>query len=159
MPKKSCALGIKQIISNNMNSLHTNIDIVRRYKAKSTNAEINVVPFIDVMLVLLIVFMITAPMLTSGIEVELPKANTEYISNMSEPIIVSINKNKEIFLQEIKVGFQELKEKLDAAFRVNKNAVVFINGDSDAHYGVIVNIFAEIKQIGFHHVTLMTEVR
>lgn len=130
-----------------------------RYRMQHVlKSDINVTPFVDVMLVLLIIFMITSPMLISGVDVELPEAKTAAIDSEIKPITVSITKNKEIFIEETAVKITDLSSKLDAILKAKKDTRIFIRGDKDVDYGMILQVFAEIKNAGFTNVGLLTNV-
>ena len=126
-------------------------------------AEINVVPYIDVMLVLLIIFMVTAPMLMQGVEVDLPEANTEPVENQdSEPLIVSVNKSGQFFLN---VGSQEdqaltlatVKQRVSAVIRRSPDKPVLVWGDKSVAYGQVVTLMAALQEAGASSVGLVTE--
>ncbi len=120
-------------------------------------AEINVTPLVDVMLVLLIIFMVTAPLMTSGVTVDLPKTNAQPINNDSEPLTVSIRANGDIFLQEVQVPLTDVVEKLRAIGRDNPDRRIFVRGDKDLPYGRIMEVMGTITQGGFTHVALLAE--
>ena len=126
-------------------------------------AEINVVPYIDVMLVLLIIFMVTAPMLMQGVEVDLPEASTEPVDNQdSEPLIVSVNKSGQFFLN---VGSQEdqaltlatVKQRVSAVIRRSPDKPVLVWGDKAVAYGQVVTLMAALQEAGAPSVGLVTE--
>jgi biopolymer transport protein TolR len=126
-------------------------------------AEINVVPYIDVMLVLLIIFMVTAPMLMQGVEVDLPEANTEPVENQdSEPLIVSVDKSGQFFLN---VGSQEdqaltlatVKQRVSAVIRRSPDKPVLVWGDKAVAYGQVVTLMAALQEAGASSVGLVTE--
>lgn len=130
-----------------------------RYRMQhALKSDINVTPFVDVMLVLLIIFMITSPMLISGVDVELPEAKTAAIDSEIKPLTVSITKNKEIFIEDTTVKLTDLSSKLDAILKAKKDTRIFIRGDKDVDYGLILQVFAEIKNAGFTNVGLLTNV-
>ena len=120
-------------------------------------AEINVTPLVDVMLVLLIIFMVTAPLMTSGVPVDLPKANAQPINNDSEPLTVSINAEGKIFLQDQEVMVDDLVPKLQAIAKNNPERRIFVRGDKDIAYGKIMQIMGTITQGGFTKVALLAE--
>ena len=133
------------------------ISRVRREKKNLMN-EINVTPFVDVMLVLLIIFMITAPLLTTGVKVNLPKSNANQISEKKEPITITINKNGEIFLQNKPIKPKKLIIKLSELKKQDKNLKIYIRGDREINYGKIMKLMGEINQAGFKKVALVTEI-
>ena len=118
-------------------------------------AEINVTPLVDVMLVLLIIFMVTAPLMTSGVPVDLPKANAQPINNDSEPLTVSINAEGKIFLQDQEVMVDDLVPKLQAIAKNNPERRIFVRGDKDIAYGKIMQIMGTITQGGFTKAALL----
>ena len=120
-------------------------------------AEINVTPLVDVMLVLLIIFMVTAPLMTSGVPVDLPKANAQPINNDSEPLTVSMNAVGKIFLQDQEVSAEELVPKLQAISKNNPERRIFVRGDKDIAYGKIMQVMGTITQGGFTKVALLAE--
>jgi biopolymer transport protein TolR len=126
-------------------------------------AEINVVPYIDVMLVLLIIFMVTAPLLMQGVKVELPKAQTEPVDNQdAEPLIVSINADGELFLnlgeQEDQVlSLATVKQRVGAVIRRNAEKPVLVWGDQNVPYGEVVTLMAALQEAGAPAVGLVTE--
>ena len=128
-----------------------------RFKRK-LGSEINVTPFVDVMLVLLVIFMITSPMLLSGVDVDLPQTKTMPINGQDEPISVSIDKRGDIYLEELKVSLSELEQKLKAIILEKKDARIFIRGDKAVDYGKIAEVFVTIRASGLHNVSLVTEV-
>ncbi len=120
-------------------------------------AEINVTPLVDVMLVLLIIFMVTAPLMTSGVPVDLPKANAQPINNDSEPLTVSMNAEGKVFLQDQEVGIDDLVSKLQAIAKNNPERRIFVRGDKDIAYGKIMQVMGIITQGGFTKVALLAE--
>lgn len=120
-------------------------------------SEINVTPLVDVMLVLLIIFMVTAPLMTSGVPVDLPKANAQPINNDSEPLTVSMNAEGKVFLQDQEVGIDDLVPKLQAIAKNNPERRIFVRGDKDIAYGKIMQVMGTITQGGFTKVALLAE--
>jgi biopolymer transport protein TolR len=120
-------------------------------------AEINVTPLVDVMLVLLIVFMVTAPLLTSGVNVDLPKANAAPVNQDSEPLTVSINGDGNIFLQDQAVQLDELVAKLQAIAQNQPDRRIFVRGDRSITYGRIMEVMSTITTGGFTKVALLAE--
>ena len=128
-----------------------------KYKGrKKFLSDINVTPFVDVMLVLLIVFMITAPLMKTGIDIELPKINTPNIPETNDPLIVSINQNKEIFLSDTKVQPDELKPKLLAIKKANPKIKVFLKADKMVSYEVLMQVMKQIIDSNISNISLMT---
>jgi biopolymer transport protein TolR len=126
----------------------------RRYRPL---AEINVTPLVDVMLVLLIIFMVTAPLMTSGVSVDLPKTNAQPLNSDSEPLTVSIKADGTIFLQDQDVDVDDLVAKLLAISKNNPERRIFVRGDKDLPYGRIMQVMGTITQGGFTKVALLAE--
>ncbi|MBS0560098.1 MAG: protein TolR [Proteobacteria bacterium] len=126
----------------------------RRYRPL---AEINVTPLVDVMLVLLIIFMVTAPLMTSGVPVDLPKTSAAPINSDSEPLTVSIDAQGGIFLQDQQVQLPELVTKLQAIAQNNPERRIFVRGDKAVAYGQIMQVMGTITQGGFTKVALLAE--
>ena len=120
-------------------------------------AEINVTPLVDVMLVLLIIFMVTAPLLTSGVNVDLPKASAAPLNQDTQPLTVSVNAQGSIFLQDSQVELPDLVSKLQAIAQNNADRRIFVRGDKDLAYGRIMQVMATITQGGFTKVALLAE--
>jgi biopolymer transport protein TolR len=125
-----------------------------RYRPLS---EINVTPLVDVMLVLLIIFMVTAPLMTSGVSVDLPKTNAQQINSDSQPLTVSINAQGDIFLQDQAVDLPDLVTKLQAISENNPDRRIFVRGDKDLTYGRIMQVMGTITQGGFTKVALLAQ--
>ena len=126
-------------------------------KQKKLMSEINVTPFVDVMLVLLIIFMITAPLMKTGIGIELPQVNTPNIPESDEPLIVTINKNNEIFLSEKNVPVKNLKSKLTAIKNANPKVKVFIKADKLVPYQKLMEVMKKIIDSNITNVSLITD--
>ena len=120
-------------------------------------SEINVTPFVDVMLVLLIIFMITAPLLTSGVSVDLPTTDSETLPGQDEPLTITINKNKEIFIGDNLVKVEALKIKLNAIANLNKDSRIFVRADEFLPYGEVMTLMSLIKNAGYNKVALLTK--
>jgi biopolymer transport protein TolR len=120
-------------------------------------AEINVTPMVDVMLVLLIIFMVTAPLMTSGVSVDLPKTNAQPINNDSQPLTVSVRANGDVYLQDQQVPLPDVVDKLKAIAANNPDRRIFVRGDKDLPYGRIMELMGIITQGGFTHVALLAE--
>jgi biopolymer transport protein TolR len=120
-------------------------------------AEINVTPLVDVMLVLLIIFMVTAPLMTSGVSVDLPKTNAQPLNSDSEPLTVSIKADGSIFLQDQALDISGLVGKLQAISKNNPERRIFVRGDKDLAYGRIMEVMGTITQGGFTKVALLAE--
>jgi len=126
-----------------------------RYVAMS---EINVTPFVDVMLVLLIVFMVTAPLLTVGVPVDLPKTTAPSISEQKEPLVVSVAADGRIYLQETATSLDELVARLGAITDNDRDARVFVRGDRNIVYGRVMEVMGALNSAGFSRVALIAEL-
>lgn len=126
----------------------------RTFQARS---DVNITPLVDVMLVLMIIFMVTAPMLTVGVPVDLPKASGASASSPTEPIIVSVNAEGKIFLQETEVAMESLGAQLSLITQNNGNAPLFVRGDQAVSYGRIVTLMAAMAEAGYSKVALLAE--
>jgi len=124
---------------------------------KKLMSEINVTPLVDVMLVLLIIFMVTATMMIEGVKVNLPKTTTKFISTKQEPLVVTITKEKKIFIQRYEVKLKGLADKLKNIFKNRKYKQLLIRADKDVPYGFVVKVIAHIKKAGIDKVGLVTE--
>ncbi len=122
-------------------------------------SQINVTPFVDVMLVLLIVFMITAPLLTVGVSVDLPKTKASQLNSKGDPIIISIKKNGELYIQEREIDTLQLLPRLKAISSGNKNLRIYIRGDKNVPYGLVLDTIAKIKSSGFKKVALVAKLQ
>ena len=119
-------------------------------------AEINVTPFVDVMLVLLIIFMVTAPLLTVGVPIDLPKTQAKQLSSDSEPLTVSVGKEGKIFLQEREIGLDEIVPKLVAITKSGYDQRIFVRGDGEANYATIMQVMGALSAAGFRRLALVT---
>ena len=120
--------------------------------------EINVTPFVDVMLVLLIVFMVTAPLLTVGVPVDLPKTKASQISDDQTPMVISIKKDGQLALQYRDIGNDELIPRLEAVARVKPDTRIFVRGDKDVPYGEVMAVMGRVQEAGFSRVALITKL-
>jgi biopolymer transport protein TolR len=122
------------------------------------NSEINVTPFVDVMLVLLIIFMITAPMMNNtGVDLQLPQVQAQNIDDPEGKLVLSIKKTNEIFLGGTQVAWQDLEAKLKANERVKKEGALYIEADTDLAYGVVITAMAVAKTAGVEKVMMLTD--
>ena len=121
-------------------------------------AEINVTPFVDVMLVLLIIFMVTAPLLTVGVPNELPKTGAKQLAAGKEPLTITLDAKGDVFLQETKVAMQEIVPKLKAIAGEGYNEPIYVRGDRGIDYGAVMQVMARISSAGFKRVSLVTDV-
>ena len=122
-------------------------------------SQINVTPFVDVMLVLLIVFMITAPLLTVGVSVDLPKTKASQLNSKGDPIVVSIKQNGELFIQEREIDTVQLLPRLRAISSGNKNLRIYVRGDKNVPYGIVLETISKIKSSGFKKVALVAKLQ
>jgi len=121
-------------------------------------AEINVTPMVDVMLVLLIIFMVTAPLLTVGIPVNLPQTKAEPLSNPDEPIVVTINDKGAVYLQETTIADDALVARLQAITENRPDTKIFVRGDKKIDYGRVMQVMGMIKSAGFTQVALVVDL-
>lgn len=122
-------------------------------------AEINVTPFVDVMLVLLIVFMVTAPLLTVGVPIELPETDdSQQLSSSKEPLTVSVTAEGTVFLQDNEIPIEEVVPKLLAIAEGGYNERIFVRGDRDVDYGQVMRVMARISSAGFKSIGLVTDI-
>jgi len=127
------------------------------YKQGSYVAEINVTPFVDVMLVLLIIFMVTAPMMSEGLEVDLPKTrHVEVLPTESENMVMTVKQDGTIYLDEYQVPSEELPEKLRLLVK-EKNKTLFLQADKDVPYGIVVDAMASIKEAGIEKMGVVAQ--
>ena len=127
--------------------------------SKEPMSEINVTPFVDVMLVLLIVFMITAPLLTVGVSVDLPKTKAAQLNSKGDPIVVSIKENGDLYIQERAIDSLNLLPRLKAISAGNKNLRIYVRGDKNVPYGIVLDTIAKIKRSGFKKVALVAKLK
>jgi len=121
-------------------------------------ADINVTPFVDVMLVLLVVFMVTAPLLTVGVPVELPKTDAKQISTPEEPIVISIDAKDRIYIQETEVPLDKLAARLKAITGANPETRIYVRGDKAIEYGRVMEVMGSVGQAGFKKVSLLANL-
>ena len=121
-------------------------------------AEINVTPMVDVMLVLLVIFMVTAPLLTVGIPVNLPQTKAEPLSNPDEPLVVTVNAKGEIYLQETSIADEALVPRLQAITANKPDTKIFVRGDKAIDYGRVMEVMGMIKSAGFAQVALVVDL-
>ena len=128
-----------------------------RRSAKEPISEINVTPFVDVMLVLLIIFMVTAPLLTVGVQVDLPETSADTLAEETEPLTLTINAKGEIFIQETKVEFEKIIAKIMAVSNNRTDTRIFVRGDKNINYGRVLEIMGMLSGSGFTKVALISE--
>ena len=127
--------------------------------SRTLMSEINVTPFVDVMLVLLIVFMVTAPMLTVGVPVNLPNSDADSLPDDKEPLTISINSKGEIFIQKSKIGYSELIPKLLAISKNRTDTRIYVRGDRNINYGRVMEVMGKLSGSGFSKVALISETK
>ena len=128
-----------------------------RRSAKEPISEINVTPFVDVMLVLLIIFMVTAPLLTVGVQVDLPETSADTLPEDMEPLTLTINAKGEIFIQETKVEYEKIIAKIMAVSNNRTDTRIFVRGDKTINYGRVLEIMGMLSGSGFTKVALISE--
>jgi len=121
-------------------------------------SDINVTPFVDVMLVLLVVFMVTAPLLTVAVPIDLPKTQAHSLNQDKEPLVVSIDSSCKTYLQEKEMKREEIIPKLKAITGANADARIFVRGDKNVSYGCIMDVMGTISSAGFNKVALVAEL-
>ena len=126
---------------------------------KPPMSDINVTPMVDVMLVLLVIFMVTAPLLTVGVPVELPKTEAREITQQTEPLVITINALGKVFIQDTEVGMGQLVPRLKAISKAKQNNKIFIRGDTSISYGQVLELMALITSSGFDQVALVSDKR
>ena len=120
-------------------------------------SDINVTPFVDVMLVLLIIFMVTAPMMMQGVDVSLPEATAEPLESEKEHLIITIDNNHQVFINDFQVTVDGLGEKLQKILQGRSDREVFLKADKDISYGTVVQVMAEVKGAGVEKLGMVTE--
>ena len=123
-------------------------------------SEINVTPMVDVMLVLLIIFMVSAPLLTVGVPIDLPQSQAKTLDQNKEPLTISVNLKGQVFLQNTEIGVDELVPKLKAITeaRGGLDERIFVRGDRKVDYGTVMRVMGRLSGAGFHRVALVTEI-
>jgi biopolymer transport protein TolR len=120
-------------------------------------SDINVTPFVDVMLVLLIIFMVTAPMMMQGVDVNLPQTTTKSIKTKEDPLILTVNKEGEIYLEEHKIKLEDLETKVKTIFKYRRDKEILLKADKDLPYGMVINVMAGVKRAGVTKLGMVTE--
>ncbi len=129
---------------------------VRKYK-KALISEINITPLVDVMMVILIIFMVTVPMMKHGIDVNLPATTAKPIKMDEERLIITINKDGKVFIDELETPLETLQEKLQYIFANRSDREVFLRADADIPYGLVAKVMAELKGAGIAKLGMITE--
>ena len=132
----------------------------RRHRRRSVMSEINVTPFVDVMLVLLIIFMVSAPLLTVGVPIDLPQTKAKALDQDREPLTISVNGTGQVFLQNSEIKVEDLVAKLEAITqaRGGTDERIYVRGDRKVDYGTVMRVMGRLSAAGFHRVALVTEV-
>ncbi|MFL4978363.1 MAG: protein TolR [Xanthobacteraceae bacterium] len=132
----------------------------RRHRRKAVMADINVTPLVDVMLVLLIIFMVSAPLLTVGVPIDLPQTQAKSLDQDQKPLTVSVNTQGQVFLQDSEIKVEELVPKLQAIAqaRGGLDERIYVRGDRKVDYGTVMRVMGRLSQAGFRRVALVTEV-
>ncbi len=120
-------------------------------------AEINVTPFIDVMLVLLIIFMVAAPLMTAGVPVQLPKTAAQAVSQPRQPVVVSVDRDGRLFLRADEIAPADMPARLAALAKEDPETVVYVRGDQSLSYGRVMELMGQVSRAGFTRVSLMAE--
>ena len=120
-------------------------------------SEINVTPLVDVMLVLLIIFMVAAPMMVQGVDVDLPEATTDPLPSDKEYLLVTINERHEIYINDVQIGLDFLRDKLSKILENRKEREVYLRADKNISYGMVVRVMAELKGAGVETLGMVTE--
>ena len=131
----------------------------KNYHSRKSISEINVTPFVDVMLVLLIIFMVTAPLLTAGIKINLPESASVLKNEKNDPVTVSMNSKGEIYIQKKKISPDDLIKRLIALKGQNKDLKIYIKGDKNLNYCKIMDLMSFINKSGFKKVALVTKLK
>jgi biopolymer transport protein TolR len=128
----------------------------RRGRHHGLMSEINVTPFVDVMLVLLIIFMVAAPLLTVGVPIDLPETRANAMNPDTQPITISVNENGQIYLQETEIPLDEVVAKLSAIATTGYEERIYVRGDKTTNYGVVMQVMARIQAAGYTKIGLVT---
>ena len=128
----------------------------RRGRKHGLMSEINVTPFVDVMLVLLIIFMVAAPLLTVGVPIDLPETQAKPMNSDTQPISISVNQAGQIYLQETEIPIDEVVPKLEAISKTGYEERIYVRGDKTADYGTVMQVMARISAAGYKNIGLVT---
>ena len=128
----------------------------RRSSRHQPISEINVTPFVDVMLVLLIIFMVAAPLLTVGVPIDLPETQAKALNSETQPITISVNEGGKVYLQETEIPVDEIVAKLEAIAVNGYDERIYVRGDRTADYGTVMKIMARVSAAGFKRIGLVT---
>jgi len=125
-------------------------------RSSTTISQINVTPLVDVMLVLLVIFMVTAPIIQQGVQVNLPQAKAAAVAGTEDPLVVTIGKNERIYLNDNAITVEELSQRLRAIKKLKTDKEVYLRADQDVRYGVVMRTIAAIKQAGIERLGMVT---
>ncbi len=125
--------------------------------SKEFMSDINVTPFVDVMLVLLIIFMVTAPMMIEGLNVDLPEATAKPLESEKEHLVVTIDEDQQVYINDFKVGVDSLGDKLSKTLQGRRDREVYLKADKNIPYGIVVQVMAEVKKAGVEQLGMITE--
>ena len=139
-------------------AMHLNNGDGGRRRSYRPMSEINVTPFVDVMLVLLVIFMVTAPLLAVGVPVNIPESKAQNISRPDKPLVISIQANGDVFLQETKIELASLVAKLRAITNNKRDTRIYVRGDRAVAYGRIMEVMGIVSSAGFAKVTLLARL-
>jgi biopolymer transport protein TolR len=128
----------------------------RRRTSTGTMSDINVTPLVDVMLVLLIVFMVAAPLMTTGVPIELPKTQAKQLNTPSEPITISVQADRKVFIDKTEIALLDLAAKLEALAKDGKQEQLMVRGDTNVPYGAIMEVMGVLNQAGYSKIGLVT---
>lgn len=124
---------------------------------RGLNSEINVTPFVDVMLVLLVIFMVTSPMLITGVTVDLPETKANHVPGQDEPLTLTVDKHGKIYIHDSAIDIAHLVHKLKAVTGERYDTRIFVRGDKAIDYGSVMNVVGEVHNAGFRKVALVTD--
>ena len=130
----------------------------RRGRRTAVISDINITPFVDVMLVLLVIFMVTSPMLVAGIKVDLPSTESSSMQGNEEPLTITVDKKGDVYIMNSKIKRQELSDKLRAITKQKMDSRIFVRGDKNASYGMVMSVMNDISNSGFSKVALITNI-
>jgi len=125
--------------------------------SKRLMSDINVTPFVDVMLVLLIIFMVTAPMMMQGVDVNLPQTATKHIKTREDPLILTVNKKREVFIENHRIELEDLETKIKKIFENRRDKEILLRADKDVPYGYVIKVIAQVKEAGIDKLGMVTE--
>ncbi|MEO1198650.1 MAG: protein TolR [Pseudomonadota bacterium] len=120
-------------------------------------SEINVTPFVDVMLVLLIIFMVAAPLLTVGVPIDLPETRASQINQEGEPLTISVSAQGQVFVQEEEIAIEDLVPLLEALATEGVDERIFVRGDRDVDYGTVMQVMGRLNEAGYRRIALVTD--